>query len=108
RAQRRPGRAAVNQALSTRKALKCSSLSNWGMGGSICGGSGVRVPHSTTASISQPTASQARRTAETAVPASAMGLAVTGVADHISACGRGELETIVAHRHVALHVVEHE
>src|SRR5579859_2437055 len=65
--RRRPARAAMNQELSSKKAPKCSSLSNWGSGGEINrGGSGVNIPQSTTANNSHPAASHSRRF--TAIP----------------------------------------
>src|SRR5579863_3950201 len=100
-----PGKAAMNQAVSIRKAMKCSSLSNCGMGNcGSCGGSGVSVPHRTTASPNQPSPSHSLATV--AARPSAMGLAVAGITDHVCPLGRREMERIVAHRHVALYVVE--
>src|SRR5579885_1377132 len=71
----------------------------------MCGGVGVRLPHTIKAISARPAASQKRCTAG-ATRDSAMLGAVAGVADHVGAGGRRESKRVVAQGWVALQVVQ--
>src|SRR5277367_2606896 len=71
----------------------------------ICGGVGVRLPQTMSASKATPATSQRRCTASAVWGSVTLG-AVTGIADHIGTRRWHEAETLVADLGITLYVVE--